>query len=188
VIKFPDGTTTKKAIATGPVSTNYRAESSALLSAAQLLSQQDSIPDHTVFLTDCRAVLQSIQTRERDRTLQDLRAILQALGARTTVVLQWIPSHCGIAGNEEADRLSKAGSRLEQTAHPLSFGEAKTILRSHFRTNWRQRRHLGTQEDPIHLLGRPEQVIHHLQATYRPLPADVPPPSPQGVPHRPVSV
>ncbi|XP_076443246.1 uncharacterized protein LOC143281871 [Babylonia areolata] len=84
---------------------------------------------------------------------------MQALSARTTTVLQWIRSHCHIAGNEEADKLSKAGSRLTQSAHPLSFGEAKTILRSHFRNSWREWLHLGPEEDSIHQLGQAQQVI-----------------------------
>ena len=42
---------------------------------------------------------------------------------------QWIPSHCGVGGNEEADRLSKMGSKLEQSAHPMSYREAKAIQR-----------------------------------------------------------
>ncbi len=32
------------------------------------------------------------------------------------VVLQWIPSHCGIDGNEQADFLAKKGSRLLQSS------------------------------------------------------------------------
>jgi hypothetical protein len=61
-------------------------------------------------------------------------------------------------GNEQADRLSKAGSKLEQTAHPMSYGEAKTILRSHFKTTWRQRLQLGSEEDNIQKLERAQQV------------------------------
>ncbi|XP_076470874.1 uncharacterized protein LOC143300828 [Babylonia areolata] len=149
-IRLPDGSSMRYSVATGLTSTNFRAEASALLTAAQLFNQRDGMPDHTVFLTDCRAVLQSLQTRMEDKTLRDIQSEIQALSARTTTVLQWIPSHRGITGNEEADKLSKAGSRLIQSAHPLSFGEAKIILRSHFRNNWRE------QHPPM---GRSQQVI-----------------------------
>ena len=74
------------------------------------------------------------------------------------MTLQWIPSHCGVGGNEEADRLSTMGSKLEQSAQPMSYSEAKTILRNNFRTEWRQRLDIGTEEDSIHQLDRAAQV------------------------------
>ena len=80
------------------------------------------------------------------------------LTSKTPVALQWIPSHCGVGGNEEAHRLSKMGSKLEQSAHPMSYNEAKTILRSNFRKDWRQRLDIGTEEDSIHQLDRAAQV------------------------------
>ena len=43
--------------------------------------------------------------------------------------MQWIPAHCDIKGNEEADRLSKEGSKATQEDHPISYSEAKTLLR-----------------------------------------------------------
>ncbi|KAK7115386.1 hypothetical protein V1264_001263 [Littorina saxatilis] len=157
-IKFPDGSSLRKSVATGLVSTNYRAEAHALHLAAQTLNQEEALPGQTVFLTDCRSLLQSLQTREREQILQDIKQELHYLSSKTTVVLQWIPSHCGISGNEEADRLSKEGSKLEQSVHPSSYGEKKTLLRSHFRAAWRERLLLGAEEDDIHQLDRKQQV------------------------------
>ena len=51
---------------------------------------------------------------------------------------------CGVKGNEEASRLSKMGSKLAQSAHPMSYSAAKTILRNNFRTELRQRLDIGT--------------------------------------------
>ena len=39
--------------------------------------------------------------------------------------LQWIPAHCGLVGNQEADRLGKSGSKQEQPSLEISYGEAK---------------------------------------------------------------
>ena len=74
------------------------------------------------------------------------------------MTLQWIPSDCGVGGNEEADRLSKMGSKLEQSAQPVSYSEAKTILRNIFRTEWQQCLDIGTEEDSIHQLDKAAQV------------------------------
>ena len=74
------------------------------------------------------------------------------------MILLWIPSHCSVGGNGEADRLSKMGCKLEQSAHPMSDSEAKAIPRNNFRTEWRQRLDIGTEEDSTHQLDRAAQV------------------------------
>jgi ribonuclease HI len=42
-----------------------------------------------------------------------LHEALQIIKCLRTV-LQWIPSHCGIEGNEEANRMAKLGAEDEQ--------------------------------------------------------------------------
>ncbi|XP_076438566.1 uncharacterized protein LOC143277573 [Babylonia areolata] len=117
-VRFPDVKTISKSVATGNLSTNFRAEACALLLAAQTFSQEDTLPTNTVFLTDCKSILQSLQAPGGEEILTDIRQELNLLKQITAVVLQWIPPHCGIGGNEEADRLYKTGSKLEQPAHP----------------------------------------------------------------------
>ena len=111
-----------------------------------------------MFLTDCWSILQSLQSPGGDQIFSNIRQELSLLKNKTSVTLQWIPSHCGVGGNEEADRLSKMGSKLEQSAQPMSYSEAKTILRNNFRTEWQQRLDIGTEEDSIHQLDRAAQV------------------------------
>ena len=45
-----------------------------------------------------------------------------------------------------------------QSAQPMSYSEAKTILRNNFRTEWQQRLDIGTEEDSIQQLDRAAQV------------------------------
>ena len=151
-IKLPDGRSTRKSVATGQQSTNYIAQAYALLTAAQTQNQEERLPTNTVFLTDCRCILQSLQSPGGDQIFSNIRQELSLL------TCQWIPSHCGVGGNEEADQLSKLGSKLEQSAQPMSYSEAKTILRNNFRTEWQQRLDIGTEEDSIHQLNRAAQV------------------------------
>ena len=115
-----------------------------------------------MFLTDCRSTLQCLQSPGGDQIFSNIRQELSLLENKTSVILQWIPSHCGFGGNEEADRLSKMGSKLEQkleqSAQPMSYSDTKTILRNNFRTEWQRRLHIGTEEDSIHQLDRAAQV------------------------------
>ena len=109
-------------------------------------------------MTDCGSIMQSLQSAGWAQIFNDIRQELSLLKNKTSVTLQWIPSHCRVGGNEEADWLSKMGSKLVQSAHPMSYSEAKTILRNNFRTEWRQRLNTGTEEDSIHQLDRVAQV------------------------------
>ena len=122
------------------------------------LNQEERLPANTVFLTDCWSILQCLQSPGADQIVSNIRQELSLLKNKTTVTLQWIPSHCGVWGNEEADRLSKMGSKLEQFAHHMSYREAKTILWNNFRTDWQQLVDIGKEEDRIHQLDRAAQV------------------------------
>jgi ribonuclease HI len=39
------------------------------------------------------------------------------------MVLQWIPSHCGIQGNEEADKIAKQGAKKNHKQTTLSASQ-----------------------------------------------------------------
>ncbi|GFV32067.1 uncharacterized protein LOC103524116 [Trichonephila clavipes] len=49
------------------------------------------------------------------------------------VVLQWIPSHCGIHGNEQAEELAKDALTLHPPCLPMCLRNAKGLLRDKFR-------------------------------------------------------
>ena len=101
--------------------------------------------------------MQSLQSGEENKTLDEIRNELKTLKEKTNLVLQWIPAHCGIPGNEKADELSKTGSKSEQPYHSMNFKEAKTIIKSTLETNWKKSRNIE-KKDEINLLNRAEQV------------------------------
>jgi hypothetical protein len=65
-------------------------------------------------------------------------------------VLQWIPSHCGVHGDEQADRLAKHGAGQQQQENPACLTEIKTIIKSLFKTS--------QQQDSYHQLTRSDQT------------------------------
>ena len=66
--------------------------------------------------------------------------LLNNLAHNATIVVQLIPAHCGLSGNEEADNLAKRGSMLEQIDPPISYREAKTALKANFLKLWKESR------------------------------------------------
>ena len=74
-------------------------------------------------------------------------------------VLQWIPAHCGIPGNERADRLAKSGSKQLQPMSTSTYQEAKTLLQN--RQKCQRKRATGDYNpstEPINRLARHEQT------------------------------
>ena len=145
----------------GALSSNYRAEVSALKLAANHLNTLEEKPKKAVFLTDSLSALQGLTSDHPEQNLMELMHQLNTLSKKAAVVLQWVPAHRGIRGNEMADRLAKEGSKMEQALVGLSFQETKALIKN----RWTKRNtcSLGTctyrpHQDPIHLLTRGQQT------------------------------
>ena len=59
--------------------------------------------------------------------------LLQELSKNNkTVVLQWIPGHCSIHRNEQADTLAQKGAFLPLTfPKPIAFHTVKNVMKKH---------------------------------------------------------
>ena len=145
-IEYPNGEKKTKANPTGLYCSNYKAEEEAIIHAAQIITNDDDNTTPVVFLTDALSVLQALINDKVPNLEQALHNIKSP-----KIALQWIPSHCGIYGNEQADRLAKEGSEQEQEDLPVSFTEMKTIIKSLYST--------PHQQDSYHQLSRSEQTI-----------------------------
>ena len=146
-IKYHDGNTISKATPTGVHCSNYRAEVQALKLAVETVQNGPQDCKQVVFLTDALSVLEALSNKKE----QELLDLLELLSRTHRVSLQWIPAHCGIRGNEEADQLAKSGSKDTQPEVNLSYHEKKTIIKSTFKGK--------TQRDDYHILNREDQVI-----------------------------
>ena len=147
LVMYPDGGQHTSGVATGKTCSNYAAEVEALIHSAQIIENSQNDCPQVVFLTDAQSVLEAYQNRK----LPDLENKLYEISKEKNIVLQWIPSHCGIPGNETADQLAKQGAKQEQSDRDATFEETKTLIKS-----------IGKQKerkDDIHTLPRKTQVI-----------------------------
>ena len=157
-IQYPGGREDRICFATGLYSTNYKAEAEALKTAAAHIKDSPHASHNVVFLTDALSVLQALQSN-RNTDLNDLSSALASLNRSHAVVLQWIPSHCNLLGNETADCLAKEGAQQEQVDRSTNFSEAKTIIKAKLQNKWVQQHPHYNRTDPYYLLMRWEQVL-----------------------------
>ena len=146
-------------IATGKYSTNFKAAAEALKKATNEI--RDNIlqtkPDVVIF-TDVLSVLNELQN-PRQKDLNEVETALVDLAAQTNLALQWIPTHCGIKGNELADRLAQEGGHLGQEDRYTSYTYENTIIKPLTTKRWKQQHPNSNQSDSFHKLNRPEQAI-----------------------------
>ena len=88
----------------------------ALKQAATLVKDSLEPCSPTVFLTDALSVLEALQTNKSP--LQATQ--MQELGNTCRVVLQWIPAHCGIPGNKQADQQADQPASITRKRPPSS--------------------------------------------------------------------
>ena len=145
-IQFPNGRRQAEAIPTGQHCTNYKAEAEALVHAANIIRDVTDPQSQLVFLTDAMSVLQAVTADKLPR----LREAMEGIPC-LRIKLQWVPSHCGVLGNEQADRMAKLGAQKEQPDNSVSFQEMKALIKTMFRA--------PQTTDSYHELPRREQVI-----------------------------
>ena len=96
-----------------------------------------------LFFSDSLSVLQKLE--EQNYTTNAIRNLAIEISSfietfQIDLYLQWIPSHCGIPGNEIADTLAKKGASMLQPDRGVSQSTVKKILKSNKTIEWHKRR------------------------------------------------
>lgn len=118
--------------AVGKFKTAYDGEIEAIYVALHQLTCHLEKFDNVVILSDSQAAIQSIASLENTSTeISNCKTIIQNLqNANKTVVLQWIPGHCQIFGNDQADALAKKATSILQTQKEYtSYTSVKRYIR-----------------------------------------------------------
>ena len=143
LIHFPDGQKQEISKACGHFCSNYTAEligiETAITHLQTLFQATPNQARDTVIFTDSLSALQAIENNpaQNPETLSIARQIntmTRNYGIR--VILQWIPGHIGLAGNEQADRFAKKGAHSIQPERPVPYQTTKNIIKQAFREEW----------------------------------------------------
>jgi ribonuclease HI len=106
----------------GSANSVFQAEVTAICCAAESLRGLRG--QHVLIRSDSQAALQALaQRRIFSGVVQGCTRALNNLARDNRVALRWVKAHIGLAGNEEADRLAKAGRMLpreSQLPYPVS--------------------------------------------------------------------
>ena len=113
-------------------------------------------------MTDCKSAIQGLQS-PKDRLERETRHLLSNLSQQRKVAVQWLPAHCGLGGNEMADSLAKAGSRLEQVGKAMSLKETKTLIKRKFSKAFRGKHDHPPNDQLPHLLRYQQTTIFRLR-------------------------
>ena len=133
LIEEPSGESHELREAAGKICSSYRAEMIALRAA---ITHLQDYPAHTedpiVICTDSQSALATLRSGPAAQTTPLGAAIWEGLialsrGGDRPIHLQWVPSHCELAGNESADAIAKDAAELPQGDIPV---DVRTVYRA----------------------------------------------------------
>ena len=117
----------------------FSAELYSLYTCVEFLSDR---PGHYLVVSDSLSSIRALQSS----TVSDhylvikIGALLEKLPKRK-IVIEWVPSHMGIFGNERADELAHRSLTLQRiNGIPFPKAEQKRLIGNHYHLKWQQAR------------------------------------------------
>ena len=123
----------------GRYSTSYQAEQTAASAALKWLLDSGGLWTTARICTDSLALLQRLNSPlvgldRRDNLERALFHQLHAVPAGNSLTICWLPSHCGIPGNEEADTEANLARDLPQADCRIGDSSARGAIRERIRS------------------------------------------------------
>ncbi|GFX16729.1 uncharacterized protein LOC103524116 [Trichonephila clavipes] len=121
----------------GPLTTHFDGEVEAIHIALQQLAVRLPPIERAVILSDSTSALEALSNYNENNCLrvQNCRELLGKIKGK--IVFQWVPSHCGLWGNERADFLAKKGTGILQNfRRDLTLHSAKLEIKRIFRESF----------------------------------------------------
>ncbi|GFN92936.1 RNA-directed DNA polymerase from mobile element jockey-like [Plakobranchus ocellatus] len=140
LVQWPDGTTTRASGPVGKITFSFDCEYKALVECLRLVLRRHregtTLPG-VVVLTDCQWLVRKLSgmgSAEVGTALQLMEELVRVENVR--VIVQWLPSHVGIGGNETADSLANLGRNQQQPNNPVTLTQVANLLRRKTAALW----------------------------------------------------
>ena len=118
----------------------------ALREALRWLKENEVVWRRARLISDSQSSLRALSERAVKGSNSELVArveeeLVRLRGEDRLVVITWVPSHCGVVGNELADRAAGRAARLEQDGVGCSFdGMKRRVGKWEDRREWENER------------------------------------------------
>ncbi|GFX80698.1 probable RNA-directed DNA polymerase from transposon BS [Trichonephila clavipes] len=132
ILLLPDGNNYKHKINTGIIASNFTSELVAIREALLLYQQNPHVIDSTeglVIFSDSKSAIEAIRNGETNISCDSITLLEQLHNKRKSCILQWIPAHVNIEGNECADSLAKEARDIEHKCTTITLDDANAVAK-----------------------------------------------------------
>jgi ribonuclease HI len=104
---------------------SYEEECQAMEDTAKWVTQEASGLEKVLVCTDSQSMCRALE--EGSAELEELSKLINA--CPTKIIIQWIPGHSNIPGNELADAEAKKATEEAGPGRPISMNSMKTVIK-----------------------------------------------------------
>jgi len=121
----------------------YRAELTAIILCLDWINEQNvQLYTGLVIFSDSLSAIQAIKNSKEESMVTEILVLCTHLSYKgININFEWIPSHCGIIGNDKADLAAKHATTNPEinVSFRLNKSEIKSDLKKHFSQIWESR-------------------------------------------------
>ncbi len=127
-VYYEDGVRRESLRAAATLTCSYRTELGAIREAMKIVREKR--PRRAMIATDSQSAVKSLMNLRpsTDLELETLRQEIWESSTHTTLIVQWIPAHVGIEGNEAADEAANRARQLDRSETRIDQGSARCAI------------------------------------------------------------